>query len=49
MILQIPLSKIFVDDIIFGGREVLCESFADEIKKEFEMSMFGKIKSFVGL
>lgn len=46
---EILLSKTCVDDIIFGGREALCKSFADEMKKEFEMSMFGEIKFFVGL
>ena len=27
------LSKICVDDIIFGGREALCKSFVAEMKK----------------
>ena len=44
---EVLVSKIFVDDIIFGGKEALCKSFADEMKKEFEMSMFGEIKFFV--
>ena len=43
------LSKIFVDDIIFGGQDVLCKAFANEMKQEFEMSIFGEIKFFVGL
>jgi len=43
------LSEIFVDDTIFGGREVLCKLFVDEMKKKFEMSMFGEIKLFFGL
>ncbi|MDF3675361.1 hypothetical protein, partial [Enterobacter hormaechei] len=34
---------IFVDDIVFGGKEVLCKGFADKMKHEFEMSMFGEI------
>ena len=38
-----------MDDIIFGGQDVMCQSFASEMKKEFEMSMFGEIKIFVGL
>ena len=46
---EVLLFEIFVDCIIFGGREALCISFADEMKKEFEMSMFGEIKFFVGL
>ena len=45
----ILLSKFFVDDIIFGGQDVLCKAFANEMKQEFEMSMFGEIKFFVGL
>ena len=38
------LFEFFVDDIIFGGQDVLWQ-----IKLEFEMSMFGEIKFFVGL
>ena len=45
----ILISEIFVDDIIFGGQDALCKDFANQIKKEFEMSMFGEIKFFVGL
>ena len=30
---EVLLFEIFVDDIIFGGREALCKSFAGEIKK----------------
>ena len=41
---EVLLFEIFVDDIIFGGRKALCKSFSDEMKKEFEMSMFGEIK-----
>ena len=41
--------KIFFDDIIFGGREALCRSFATKMKKEFEMSIFGEIRFFVRL
>ena len=46
---DIIISEIFVDDIIFGGKEVLSKDFADKMKHEFEMSMFGEIKFFVGL
>ena len=46
---EILISEIFVDDIIFGGKEVLSKDFADKMKHEFEMSMFGEIKFFVGL
>ncbi|OYD06056.1 hypothetical protein CHM34_18345 [Paludifilum halophilum] len=37
---NIIVSEIFVDDIVFGGKEVLCKSFVEKIKHEFEMSMF---------
>ena len=40
---------MFVDDIIFGGKKVLSKDFTDKMKHEFEMSMFGEIKFFVGL
>ena len=46
---DILISEIFVDDIIFGGKEVLSKDFANKMKHEFEMSMFGEIKFFVGL
>ena len=45
----ILISKIFVDDIIFGGKDFLRKDFSDQMKHEFEMSMFGEIKFFVGL
>ena len=38
-----------MDDIIFGGKEVLSKDFADKMKHEFEMSIFGEINFFVGL
>ena len=45
----ILISEIFVDDIIFGGQDALCKDFANQMKQEFEMSMFGEIKFFMGL
>ena len=45
----ISLAEIRVDYIIFGGTNILCKTFANEMMKEFEMSMFGEIKFFVGL
>ena len=42
---DILISKIFVDDIIFGGKDTLCKDFADKMKYEFEMSMFGEISN----
>ena len=43
------LSKIFNDNIIFGGQDALCKDFANQMNQEFEMSMFGEIKFFVDL
>ena len=43
------LSKFFVDDIIFGGQDALYKAFANEMKQEFDMSMFGAIKFFMGV
>lgn len=38
-----------MDDILFTGHDNLCNSFSKEMRKEFEMSIFGEIKLFVGL
>lgn len=35
---------VFVDDIIFGGNDEASNTFLEEIKKEFEMSMIGEMK-----
>lgn len=43
------LADIFVDDTLFIGNDDLCKYFSMEMSKEFEMSMFGEIKFFVGL
>jgi hypothetical protein len=45
----ILISEIFVDDIIFGGQDALCKDFANQMKQEFEMSMFRETNFFVGL
>ena len=45
----ILLSIFFFGDIIFGGQDALCKYFANQMKLEFEMSIFGEIKFFVGL
>ena len=39
----ILLAEIFVDDIIFGFQNALCKIFENEMKREFEMSMFWEI------
>ena len=41
---DILISEIFVDDIIFGRKDVLSKDFANKMKHEFEMSMFEEIK-----
>ena len=42
------LVQIYVDDIIFGATNVsLCEEFSK--CSEFEMSMMGELKFFIGL
>ena len=46
---EIDDGLIFVDDIIFGGNDDESDKFAEEMKKEFEMSMIGEIKYFLGL
>lgn len=46
---QILICEVFVDDIIFGGDDKMIHEFADEMKKEFEMSLIGEIKFFIGL
>ena len=43
------ISEILVDDIIFGGKDVLCKYFSNQMKHEFEISMLGEIKFFVRL
>lgn len=40
---------IFLNDIIFGGDHEASDKFANEMKNEFEMSMIGKMKYFLGL
>ena len=40
---------IFVDDIIFEGKDETSHTFTDEMKNEFEMSMIGEMKFSLGL
>ena len=40
---------IFVDDIIFRGNDEESDKFSKEMKNEFEMSMIGEMKFFLGL
>ncbi|WVZ75637.1 hypothetical protein U9M48_023674 [Paspalum notatum var. saurae] len=42
--------QIYVDDIIFGGSSLaLVYSFAEQMSKEFEMSLMGELQLFLGL
>jgi hypothetical protein len=41
---------VYVDDIIFGSNDdEMSQRFAEEMKKEFEMSMLGELSFFLGL
>ena len=47
---DILIVQIYVDDIIFGStNELLCKEFSLCMSKEFEMSMMGELKYFLGL
>lgn len=46
---NILITEVFVDNIIFGGDDEMSMYFDDEMKKEFEMSMIGELKFFIGL
>ncbi|WVZ97461.1 hypothetical protein U9M48_042998 [Paspalum notatum var. saurae] len=42
--------RIYVDDIIFGGSShALVFSFAEQMSREFEMSLMGELQFFLGL
>jgi hypothetical protein len=42
--------QIYVDDIVFGGlSHNIVAKFADEMSREFEMSMMGELQYFIGL
>lgn len=45
---KIILAEIFVDNTLFTRNDDLYKSFSEEMSKEFEISMFGEIKLFVG-
>ncbi|KAI3758736.1 hypothetical protein L6452_06307 [Arctium lappa] len=47
---HIILVQIYVDDIIFGSTHPsLCSRFAERMKKEYKMSMMGKLTYFFGI
>jgi len=42
--------QIYVDDIIFGSTNAsLCKEFSKLMQEEFEMSMMGELKFFLGI
>jgi len=42
--------QIYVDNIIFGAiNELLCKEFSELMQMEFEMSMMGELRFFLGL
>ncbi|WVZ70522.1 LOW QUALITY PROTEIN: hypothetical protein U9M48_019182 [Paspalum notatum var. saurae] len=42
--------QIYIDDIIFGGSShALVSSFAEQMSREFEMSLMGELQYFLGL
>ena len=44
------VAQIYVDDIVFSAtNDSLAQSFADEMKAMFKMSMVGKLTYFLGL
>ena len=44
------VAQIYVDDIVFGAtNDSFAKSFANEMKKMFEMSMVGELTYFLGL
>ena len=40
--------EISIDDIIFGRNKIMCRSFCNEMREEFEMSMIREVKIFIG-
>ncbi|WVZ58242.1 LOW QUALITY PROTEIN: hypothetical protein U9M48_008528 [Paspalum notatum var. saurae] len=47
---DILIVQIYVDDIIFGGSShALVSSFAEQMNREFEMSLMGELQFFLGL
>jgi hypothetical protein len=47
---DILVVQVYVDDIVFGGSSnSLVVRFAEDLSKEFEMSMMGELQFFLGL
>ena len=46
---EIFIYQVYVDDIIFGSsNEDYCKEFGELMSKEFEMSMIGELRFFLG-
>jgi hypothetical protein len=47
---DILIVQVYVDDIVFGGlSNSLVSRFAEDMSREFEMSMMGELQFFLGL
>jgi hypothetical protein len=47
---DILIVQVYVDDIVFGGSSnSLVARFAEDMRREFEMSMMGELQFFLGL
>jgi hypothetical protein len=47
---DILIVQVYVDDIVFGGlSNFMVARFAEDMSREFEMSMMGELQSFLGL
>jgi hypothetical protein len=47
---DILIVQVYVDDIVFGGSfNSLVATFAEDMSREFEMSMMGELQFFLGL
>jgi hypothetical protein len=47
---DIVIVQVYVDDIVFGGSSnSLVARFAEDMNREFEMSMMGELQLFLGL
>ena len=44
---KILIAEFFVDDIIFGGHDNLCKSFADEMMKELKCQCLERLNFFL--
>jgi hypothetical protein len=47
---DILIVQVYVDDIVFGGSSnSLVARFAEDMSREFDMSMMGELQFFLGL